>query len=337
MKRSFAGILAASALVASFAVSPAAFAADVSVTGTGSSYDNAIINACSTAATGVAVTYTKASSGAGRTAFNAGTVTFGAMDWQYSATDAKPSKAFTYVPLIAGPIVFAYNVPGLNLKLDAATASKILRGDITTWNDAAIAKINKGATLPSQPITLSYRSSGSGTTKNMVQYFRATAPSHGWKDSDTFATASGNSKGNTFGSNADAVAFIKKTAYTFGYADLADVLTAGVQTAALKNAAGAYVKPSVAATAKFIAAQSMASTGIVKPDYTEPIKGGYNLALVSYAAAPTAAGTAAADGLKTWLNAYLTTCAPAKAAGLGYVALTGTAQKTALKLAAKVG
>jgi phosphate transport system substrate-binding protein len=337
MKRSFAGILAASALVASFAISPAANAAGVSVTGGGSSYDNAIIGACATAADGVTVTYTKSSSGTGRSSFTAGSVTFGAMDWPYTANDAKPTKAYTYVPLVAGPIVVAYNVPGLNLKLDAKTLSGILKGTIATWNDAAIAKINKGATLPSQPITIVYRAASSGTTQNLVAYLRDLRPTDGWKDSGTYTTASGNSKGTGVPTNTDIVNTVKKTAYTIGYADLADTLTAGVQAAAIKNGVGKYVKPTVPAAAKFLAKQPMANTGLVKFDYEQAIKGAYNLALVSYAAAPTAAGTDAAAALKTWFNAYLSTCAPSKAAGLGYVALSGSTLKTALKLAAKVG
>ena len=336
MKRSFAGILAATALVASFAVAPAANAAEVSITGSGSSYINSMVTSCAAAADGVKVTYAKPGSGAGRAAFAAGTVDFGGTDWVYTATEAKPSIKWTYVPVVAGPIVVTYNVPGLNLKLDATTLSAILKGKITTWNDAAIAKLNKGATLPSQNITIVYRAASSGTTQNLVAYLRDLVPGDGWKDSGTYTTASGNSKGTGVPSNTEIVNTVKKTPYTIGYADLADTLTAGVQAAAIKNGAGAYVKPTVSAAAKFLAKQPMSSNGVVRFDYEEVIKGAYNLALVAYAVAPTAKGTAAAEATGTWLKAFVGTCAPAKAAALGYVALSGTAKTTALKLAATV-
>jgi phosphate transport system substrate-binding protein len=339
MKRSFAGILAASALVASFALAPAANAADASIVGTGSSYDNAIFTACVDAAPGIKLTYSKPGSGTGRSSFANKTVDFGAMDWLYTAADSvRPTFKYTYVPVIAGPIVVAYNVPGLNLKLDATTLSDVLQGKITSWDDAAIAKINKGAKLPSQKIVVVYRSTTSGTTQNLAAYMRDLLPNAGWKDSAAFLTASGNTTATTSAAdNATLIKTVKSTAYSIGYADLADTLTAGVQAAAIKNGAGAYVAPTVASTAKFIAAQSMATTGQVRFDYETPVKGGYNLSLVSYVAAPTAAGTPAAANVKTWLTAYLSTCAPAKAAELGYVPLSGAFKATALKLAAKIG
>lgn len=339
MKRSFAGILAASALVASFALAPAAQAADVSITGTGSSYDNAIFTACVDAAPGVKVTYSKTSSGSGRTGFANKTVTFGAMDWLYTKADTvRPTFKYTYVPVIAGPVVVAYNIPGVKLQLDAGTLSKVLQGKITMWNDAAIAKINKGAKLPAQKIVVVYRSTNSGTTQNLAAYMADLVPSAGWKDSAAFQTASGNTTATTSApDNATLIKTVKNTAYSVGYADLADTLTAGVQAAAIKNGAGKYVAPTVAAATKFISAQQMSSNGQVRFDYESPIAGAYNLSLVSYVAAPTDAGTPAAAALQTWLKAYLTTCAPAKAPALGYVPLNGAFKTTALKLVAKIG
>jgi len=337
MKRSFAGILAATAIVASFAIAPAANAADVSITGGGSSYDNNMFVACATSVPGVALTYSKSSSGTGRSSFVNKTIDFAGSDWVYGPTDAKPSFDWTYVPVLAGPVVVTYNVSGLNLKLTPAVLSDILQAKITTWNDAKIAKINKGAKLPSNPITIVYRTSGSGTTQNLSAYLRDTVPSAGWVDNSTYTTASGNSKGTGVASNADIVTTVGKTPYSIGYADLADTLTAGLQYAALQNGAGQFVKPSVAASKLFISKQSMANNGVVKFDYEAAIKGAYNLSLVSYGIAPKGLGTPAAAGVKTWLTGYLKTCAPAKAAGLGYVALSGDTLKIALKLAAKVG
>ena len=43
----------------------------------------------------------------------------------------------------------AFNVPGVNeLNLDAATIAKIFSGEITKWNDQAIADQNPDANLP---------------------------------------------------------------------------------------------------------------------------------------------------------------------------------------------
>ena len=51
------------------------------------------------------------------------------------------------LPMVVGPIAFAYNVDGLDtLVLNAEVLSEIFNGTITTWNDDKIAKLNSGAT-----------------------------------------------------------------------------------------------------------------------------------------------------------------------------------------------
>ena len=50
------------------------------------------------------------------------------------------------LPMVVGPIAFAYNVEGLDkLVLNAEVLSEIFNGTITTWNDDKIAKLNSGA------------------------------------------------------------------------------------------------------------------------------------------------------------------------------------------------
>ena len=56
------------------------------------------------------------------------------------------------------------------LQLSADTLAKIFQGEITTWNDPAIAADNPGVTLPAPPITVAHRSDGSGTTSNFTKY-----------------------------------------------------------------------------------------------------------------------------------------------------------------------
>lgn len=337
MKRSVVGILGSVALVASLSIAPAAHAADVAITGVGASYVDKAFQACKTSAEGISLTYSGTGSGNGRTGLTNYTHNFGAMDWPYS-TEKKPDFAWTYVPVVGGPIAVAYNVPGLNLKLDATTISGIFKGKITKWNDAAIAKLNKGAKLPSNDISVIVRSSSSGTTQNFAAYLKDQAPKDGWNTNGVFATASGNSKITGTGSNALSIAAVKTTAYSVTYADLADTLTGGVQLAAVKNGKGQYVKPTVASASKFLAEQDMSKqTGLVRYDYDQQISGAYNLSLISYIAAPKSKGTAAADATRTWIQNFLGTCSPAKSPTVGYVPLSGNALKIAKTLAAKVG
>ena len=86
------------------------------------------------------------------------------------------------LPMVVGPIAFAYNVDGVDkLVLNAEVLSKIFTGQIKTWNDPQIAKLNAGAELPGDPITVFFRSDESGTTENVTK-FLAKAGKGAWKD-----------------------------------------------------------------------------------------------------------------------------------------------------------
>ena len=58
------------------------------------------------------------------------------------------------IPVYISPIAVAFNLPGVtDLKLDADTIAKIFRGQITKWNDPAIAALNPGVELPDPKVT----------------------------------------------------------------------------------------------------------------------------------------------------------------------------------------
>src|SRR5262249_47179630 len=80
--------------------------------------------------------------------------------------------------LVQFPTVIGGAVPVVNLaqiasgevKLDGATLAKIFLGEIKTWNDPAIVKLNPNARLSPQPIVVAHRSDGSGTTFIFTDY-----------------------------------------------------------------------------------------------------------------------------------------------------------------------
>ncbi len=86
------------------------------------------------------------------------------------------------LPMVVGPIAFAYHLDGVDkLVLNAEVLSEIFNGTIKTWNDPKIAKLNSGANLPSDQITVFFRSDESGTTENTTK-FLAAAGKGAWKD-----------------------------------------------------------------------------------------------------------------------------------------------------------
>jgi phosphate transport system substrate-binding protein len=337
--RKISGILVASALVASITlVAPAAYANET-IMGSGASYSNSMHQTCIagySAASTDSVTYTSTGSGTGKTQFAAGSTQFGSTDSLYSS--GAPAN-FTYVPLIGGPIAIVYNVSGVKtLNLTPKLISEIFTGKITVWNDAKIKAVNSAVAskLPSSAIQVVYRSDNSGTTNNLGEYMKQTAGGS-WKAADAWADASGSTKGTGASKNSGIVTTVKGLANSISYADLADVMTAGLSYASVKNGAGQFIKPTVSASARFLAANPIGTLGDVKFNYIQGVTGGYNLTLVSYGLAPTKSTNAnKGAAVKDYFTYFLNTCAPKEAAKTGYVAISGTLKTKALQLVAKI-
>jgi phosphate transport system substrate-binding protein len=115
------------------------------------------------------------------------------------------------LPMVVGPIAFAYNVDGVDkLVLNGQLLSEIFNGTIKTWNDAKIAKLNSGVSLPSSPITVFFRSDESGTTENATK-FLAAAGNGAWKKEPAKTwTGSGEGKNKSAGV-AEAVTSTKNS------------------------------------------------------------------------------------------------------------------------------
>lgn len=129
------------------------------------------------------VQYSPDGSGAGREAFLAQGVQFAGSDAYLDDEEYEASKEICgpdgaiNIPAYVSPIAVAFNVPGVEeLNLDAATIASIFKGEVSNWNDEAIAAQNEGVELPDLPITVVHRADESGTTENFVEYLAAAAP-----------------------------------------------------------------------------------------------------------------------------------------------------------------
>ena len=75
--------------------------------------------------------------------------------------------------MVMGGIVPVVNLEGVkpgDLVIDGPTLAKIFLGEIKSWDDPAIAKLNPNVKLPKQAIAVVHRSDGSGTTFNFAYY-----------------------------------------------------------------------------------------------------------------------------------------------------------------------
>jgi phosphate transport system substrate-binding protein len=131
--------------------------------------------------TGVGLNYQSIGSGGGIKQIQAKTVIFGATDAPLKGADLE-SGGLVQFPMVLGGIVPVVNIVGVapgELVIDGPTLARIFLGDIKTWNDPAIAKLNPSAKLPSQAIAVVHRSDGSGTTFNFTDYLAKVSPE--WK------------------------------------------------------------------------------------------------------------------------------------------------------------
>ena len=199
------------------------------------------------------VNYSGVGSGAGISAFEAGTVNFAASDVPMSSTDLAKVPAASgpviQIPDILGGVSISYNLPGVSghLKLDASTIAGIFQGTITTWNAAPIKALNPGVTLPSNAIVPEVRADSSGTTYIFTDYAAkaaGTAWTLGTSKTITWPRAAVQTP-----KNSGVAASIQSTPYSIGYIELGYAIQNGFSYAAVKNTAGNFVVPSIATVA----------------------------------------------------------------------------------------
>jgi len=159
---------------------------------------------------------------------------------------------------VLGSVVVAYNLPGVPaLNISGATLAGIYLGTITTWNDAAIAKDNPGVKLPSTAIAVAARSDGSGTNYVFTDYLAKVSPAFkskvGVGKSVKWPVGLGG-KGNE-----GVTGLVKATPGAIGYLELAYAIQNQLTVAAIQNADGAFIKPTIEAT-------SAAAVGVQVPD-----------------------------------------------------------------------
>ncbi len=103
-------------------------------------------------------------------------VDFGASDSAMSdAQIALAGQDELMVPITAGGVVLAYNLPGFqgDLKLSRQAYAGMFLGEITKWNDKLIAESNPGVKLPDLTITTVVRQDSSGTTFAFTNHLSA--------------------------------------------------------------------------------------------------------------------------------------------------------------------
>jgi phosphate transport system substrate-binding protein len=295
-----------------------------------------------TSATGNSVNYNPGGSGAGVTALTNKLVDFAASDAPLNSSARSALTAQTSVltlPITAGGLAIVYHLSGVSgsLNLSGPVIAEIYTGKITMWNDPAIARNNTAiSNLPAHSILTVHRSDPAGTTYVLADYLSqtspawATSPGKGLQLAWPKAPAQITGKGNS-----GVLTDVENNAYSIGYVDLTDVLTATTvpQYASLLNPSGAFVAPTLADVASAIADKSATTSfPAASADWTAvsmvnaPGAGDYPLAtfayLYVYQAVNLGFTTALpnAQALVQFIN-WAATSGQGAAASLDYVAL----------------
>ncbi len=123
-------------------------------------------------ATGNGLNYQSIGSGGGIKQIMNKTVTFGASDMPLKPAELNKAGLVQFPTVMGGdvPVVNIEGVKSGDLEFDGDTLAKIFLGQITSWDDPTIKKLNPNAKLPSQAIAVVHRSDGSGTTFIFTDY-----------------------------------------------------------------------------------------------------------------------------------------------------------------------
>ena len=193
----------------------------------------------------VQINYQPIGSGGGIRQVTAKTVFFGATDGPMTPEQllAAPGKILHF-PTVLGGVVPIYNLPGVTtpLKFSGPVLADIFLGKVTKWNDAAIAKLNAGVTLPATDIVVVHRSDGSGTTYILMDYLAKVSAE--WK-SKVGVAQSVNWPTGVGGKGSDGVTGqVKQTPGAIGYVELTFALTNKLAFGSVQNSAGKFVTAS---------------------------------------------------------------------------------------------
>ena len=241
-------VLSTLALAAMVAVNTAS-AAEITINGAGASFPFPVYSQWAfkyNEVTGMKLNYQSIGSGGGIAQIKAKTVDFGASDAPLSI-DELNEAGLAQFPMIMGGVVPVVNIKDVkagDLKLSNDVLANIFLGKVTKWNDASIAELNAGLTLPDQDITVVYRSDGSGTTNIFTDYLSKVSAE--WKEKIGVGKTVEWPVGVGGKGNEGVAAYVQQVEGSIGYVEYAYALQNKLADAALKNREGNVVSATIA-------------------------------------------------------------------------------------------
>jgi phosphate transport system substrate-binding protein len=215
-------------------------------------------------ATGVRIDYAAIGSGAGLRQVSLGVVDFGCTDVPLSDAQRARARAdqadLVPIPLALWAVVPIYNLENVPpLRFSGPVLADIYLGNIRTWNDPALQRLNPGARLPDKDITVVRRSDGSSCTSLWTDYLSKVSPA--WQRQVGAGVSVRWPGGLGAKGDAGVANVVGRSSGGIGYVSLSYALQHQTPYGLVENRAGAFVR----ADLKSIAAAAAASAKGLPP------------------------------------------------------------------------
>ena len=152
---------------------------------------------------------------------------------------------FDHFATVLGAVVPAYNLPGMasDLRFTPEILAGIYLGKITRWDDPRLRAVNRGASLPNQPIVVIHREDGSGTTFAWTSYLSATSAE--WESSVGAGMRVTWPAGKGVEGNEGVANEVAATAGAIGYMELTYAIRHRLSFGLVRNGAGEFVQANI--------------------------------------------------------------------------------------------
>ncbi|HVA22238.1 MAG TPA: phosphate ABC transporter substrate-binding protein PstS [Candidatus Micrarchaeia archaeon] len=219
----------------------------------------------------------------------AGLTPLGGSDAYLSPALFRANPGLLNIPIAISAQAVDYNVPGVgtHLRLSGNVLARIYQGQITRWNDAAIARLNRGAHLPAMRIVPVRRVDSSGDTFIFTSWLAAT--DRAWARRVSYGTTvSWPPVGDELSAsgNPGMIQVCHNTPGCIAYIGVSVETTAlrqGLKEALLQSRGGAFVLPTHATIEAAVAAGARATPkDLAQSLIDEPGAGAYPIVNFEY-------------------------------------------------------
>jgi phosphate transport system substrate-binding protein len=194
---------------------------------------------------GVMISYDAVGSGEGVKRFLDRSVDFAGSDEVLSSSEMAKIPGALMLPITAGMITIAYNIPGVNseIKLPRDVYVDIFVRKIRKWDDPRIAAANPGITFPHRDIALVVRQDSSGTTAAFTNHLATIGSSWRTAGMDVGKFVEWPGAVLSAPGNEGVAARIRLSEGSIGYVEYWFAQRLGLRMAALANKAGNFITP----------------------------------------------------------------------------------------------